>query len=88
VDLLRDARFFELQDSDETITVTLEDKAADSASRIKLVLSKKPTLELREWIAKDVQGLDTRVVLGDLVKSEDLDPALFNPASPTLQRRP
>ena len=51
VDLLRDARFFEVQDSDDAVAVTLEDKGADSSSRIKLVLSKKPTLELgRELI--------------------------------------
>ena len=87
VDLLRDARFFEVQDSDDAVAVTLEDKGADSSSRIKLVLSKKPTLELREWIAKDVQGLDTRIVLADVVKADNLDPALFNPASVTLQRQ-
>jgi outer membrane lipoprotein-sorting protein len=87
VDLLRDARFFELQDSDDAIAITLEDKGSDSSGRIKLVLSKKPALELREWTAKDVQGLDTRIVLGDVVKADDLDPALFNPASVTLQRQ-
>ena len=87
VDLLRDARFFEVQDSDDAIAVTLEDKGADSSSRIKLVLSKKPALELREWIVKDVQGLDTRIVLGDVVKADDLDPALFNPASVPLQKQ-
>ena len=87
VDLLRDARFFEVQDSDDAITITLEDKGADSSGRIKLVLSKKPALELREWTAKDVQGLDTRIVLGDVVKADDLDPALFSPASVTLQRQ-
>ena len=87
VDLVRDARFFELQDTDDAIAITLEDKSSDSSGRIKLVLSKKPALELREWTAKDVQGLDTRVVLGDVVKADDLDPALFNPASVTLQRQ-
>jgi outer membrane lipoprotein-sorting protein len=87
VDLLRDARFFELQDADDAITIALEDKGADSSGRIKIVLSKKPSVELREWIAKDVQGLDTRIVLGDVVKADDLDPALFNPASAALQRQ-
>jgi outer membrane lipoprotein-sorting protein len=86
VDLLRDARFFDVQDSDDAIAVTLEDKGADSSGRIKLVLKKAPTLELREWTAKDVQGLDTRIVLGDVVKADDLDPALFDPASAALQR--
>ena len=37
----RDARFFEVQESDEAIAITLEDKGADSSSRIKLLLSKK-----------------------------------------------
>jgi outer membrane lipoprotein-sorting protein len=87
VDLLRDARFFEVQESDEAIAITFEDKGADSSGRIKLVLAKKPSLELREWIAKDEQGLDTRIVLGDVVKADDLDPALFNPASMTPQRQ-
>lgn len=87
VDLLRDARFFEVQDADDAIAITLEDKGADSSGRIKLVLSKKPTLELREWTAKDVQGLDTRIVLGDVAKADDLDPALFDPASAKSQRQ-
>ena len=75
-----DARFFEVQDTDETIAISLEDKGTDLSGRIKLVLSKKPSVELREWIAKDLQGLDTRIVLGDIVKADDLDPSLFNPA--------
>jgi outer membrane lipoprotein-sorting protein len=87
VDLLRDARFAEVHETDDAITIALEDKGSDSSSRIKLLLSKKPSLELREWTAKDVQGLDTRIVLGDVVKAHDLDPALFNPASVTLQRQ-
>jgi len=87
VDLLRDARFFEVQEADNTISVTLEDKGADSSGRIKLLLSKKPTLDLREWTAKDAQGLDTRVELSDVVKPNDLDPSLFNPASVSLQKQ-
>jgi outer membrane lipoprotein-sorting protein len=87
VDLLRDARFFEVQEADNTISVTLEDKAADSSGRIKLLLSKKPALDLREWTAKDAQGLDTRVELSDVVKPDDLDPTLFNPASVSLQKQ-
>jgi outer membrane lipoprotein-sorting protein len=87
VDLLRDARFFEVQDSDEAIAITLEDKSADSSGPIKLVLSKKPALELREWIARDMQSLETRIVLSDVGKADDLDPTLFNPASVTLQRQ-
>ena len=87
VDLLRDARFFEVQEADNLISVTLEDKGAGSSGRIKLLLSKKPALDLREWTAKDAQGLETRVELSDVVKSDDLDPSLFNPASVSLQKQ-
>jgi outer membrane lipoprotein-sorting protein len=87
VDLLRDARFFDVQENADTVAITLEDKGADSSGRIKLLLSKKPSLELREWTAKDAQGLDTQVVLGDIAKTDDLDSDLFNPASKTRERQ-
>jgi len=74
VDLFRDARFFEVQDSEETIAITLEDKSPDSSGPIKLVLSKKPTVELREWVARDQQGLENTDCSGDVLKADDLDP--------------
>jgi outer membrane lipoprotein-sorting protein len=86
VDLLRDARFFQVQEANGAIEITLEDKAPDSSGRIKLVIATKPTVELREWTTKDAQGLDTRIVLTEVVKVEALDPGLFNPSSVTLQR--
>jgi outer membrane lipoprotein-sorting protein len=81
VDLTRDARFFEIQETNEEITISLEDKASDSSGRIKLLFAIKPTLELREWITKDAQGFDTRIVLTELVKVDELDSDLFNPSS-------
>jgi hypothetical protein len=34
-----------------------------------------------------MQSLETRIVLSDVGKADDLDPTLFNPASVTLQRQ-
>jgi outer membrane lipoprotein-sorting protein len=87
VDLLGDARFFEVQEANETIAIILEDKASDSSGRIKFVFATKPTLELREWTTKDAQGIDTRIVLSDVAKADDLDPELFNPSTVGLEKR-
>lgn len=77
VDLVRDARITDIQESDDLITATVQDKSTDVSGRIKLFLSKKPSVELKEWVTTDAQGLDTHVEVSDLVKTEDLDPKLF-----------
>jgi outer membrane lipoprotein-sorting protein len=84
VDLLRDARIIDVQEADDLVVVTLQDKSTDVAGRIKLFLSKAPELDLKEWVTTDAQGLDTRVEVSALVKSEELDVALFKITSPQL----
>jgi outer membrane lipoprotein-sorting protein len=86
VDLLRDARVSEVQDVDDIIVLSLQDKSPDNPGRIKLFLAKKPALELKEWITTDSQGLDTRVELVEISKAEDLDANLFKPAPVALQK--
>src|SRR5262245_10105704 len=86
VDLLRDERILEVKDVDDVIAVALQDKSPDAPGRIKIFLAKKPTLELREWITTDSQGLDTRVELSELAKADNLDPGLFKPPSIALER--
>ena len=86
VDLLRDARILEVKDVDDVIAVALQDKSPDAPGRIKIFLAKKPTLELREWITTDSQGLDTRVELSELTKVDDMDPGMFKPPSIALER--
>jgi outer membrane lipoprotein-sorting protein len=83
VDLLRDARFFAVHESAEAISMTVVEKGADEMARIALVFAKVPALQLKEWTAKDAQGFDTRIVLGDIARVDDIDPALFNPAKRT-----
>lgn len=77
VDLVRDARIMEVQESDDLLVVGLVDKSPDTPGQIKLFLSTKPALELKEWVTKDAQGLDTRVQVSDLTKSGELDASLF-----------
>jgi outer membrane lipoprotein-sorting protein len=77
VNLTRDAKIMEVQESDDMIIVGLEDKDPDSPGQIRLFLAKKPQLELKEWVTRDAQGLVTRVEVSDLTKSGELDANLF-----------
>jgi outer membrane lipoprotein-sorting protein len=77
VDLLRDAKIMEVQQADDLIVLGLEDKSPDTPGKIKLFLATKPTMELKEWVTTDAQGLDTRIELSELVKTDDLDGNLF-----------
>jgi outer membrane lipoprotein-sorting protein len=77
VDLIRDARIVEAQEADDLVILTVQDKSPDTPGRIKLFLAKKPALELKEWVTTDAQGLETRIEVAELSKSEDIDAGLF-----------
>ena len=86
VDLLRDARILEVQDQSDVIVLALQDKSPENPGRIKLYLGKKPSLELKEWITTDTQGLETRIELTEISKVDNLDPGLFKPPPIALKR--
>ena len=86
VDLLRDARILEVGEEGDRIVLALQDKDPDTPGRIKLFLSKKAPMELKEWVTTDSQGLDTRVELTEFAKADDLDPKLFVPPPIMLQK--
>ena len=86
VDLLRDARILEVGEVDDKIVIALQDKSPDTVGRIKLFLQKAPSVELKEWVTTDAQGLDTRVELHDFAKADNLDPKLFVPSAVALQK--
>ena len=86
VDLLRDARIFDVQEVEDLIVITLQDKDPDVSGRITLFLGKDPELALKEWVTMDAQGLETRVQLSMLDTTEDLDPALFKRENLTLKK--
>ena len=77
VDLLRDGRILEVHEADDLIVLSLQDKDPDAPGRIKLFLVSKPTLELKEWVTTDAQGLETRVEISELSRSEEVDLGLF-----------
>jgi outer membrane lipoprotein-sorting protein len=77
VNLVRDARIMEVQESPDMIVVGLEDKDPNSPGQIRLYLTTQPDLELKEWVTRDAQGLNTRVEVSDLTKSVELDSNLF-----------
>ena len=77
VNLIRDAKIMEVQEADDLIVVGLEDKDPNTPGQIRVFLSTKPALELKEWVTRDAQGLKTRVEVTDLAKSVDIDADLF-----------
>jgi outer membrane lipoprotein-sorting protein len=81
VDLLRDAHILEAQENDNTIVVAFEDKNGETSSRIRLFLTAGPPVQIKAWIAKDAQGLDTRVDLTEVLSVDEPDAKLFNPAA-------
>jgi outer membrane lipoprotein-sorting protein len=79
VDLLRDAHIIEAQEADDTIAIAFEDRSGDG--RIKLFLAAKPSTQIKAWIVKDAQGLDTRIDLTEVLATDEPDARLFNPAA-------
>lgn len=77
VDLLRDAKIVEVQQDQDLIVLGIQDKSPDTPGRIKLFLATKPNVELKEWVTTDAQGVDTRMELSELVRSDALDVDMF-----------
>ena len=86
VNLLRDAKFFEVHESDDAIVIAFEDKSQAMPGPLKIFLAKQPTLELQKWITKDLQGRDTLIELSDMVRVDDFEPGWFKPAAIALDR--
>jgi outer membrane lipoprotein-sorting protein len=86
VDLLRDARLLEVQDAGDTIVIAFEDKTDKAPGALKMFFAKKPTLELKSWITKDLQGLDTQIELSGIEKNDEFDADFFKPAPIALEK--
>ncbi|MCH9765831.1 MAG: outer membrane lipoprotein carrier protein LolA [Alphaproteobacteria bacterium] len=88
VDLLRDALITGVKESDDQVVLGLRDKNSATPGHIKLTFSRKPDFELEEWLTKDAQGQDTRVVIGNLVKDEKIDARMFKIKPVGLMQHP
>ena len=86
VDLARDAKVMEVQESDSQISIAIQDKSPDTPGKIKLTLIKTPDLEIKEWITTDAQGLDTRVEVSSLTKGEEIDAKMFKIEAVSLNK--
>lgn len=86
VDLLRDARLFDVQETDDTIVVAFESKSSQTSGPIRLFLANGPTLELKKWITKDLQGRDTQIEVSDMVRDDELSPDLFKLVAVALEK--
>lgn len=76
VDLMRDAHIIALDAGDNVVVVTLQDKEAGNGGQIRLFFD-WPTLQLKEWIISDPQGLNTRIQLAEIQLNKEADPKLF-----------
>lgn len=86
VDLLRDAYCSEVEESADTIKLVFADIRSEAAGKVTLFLATKPTLQVKAWITRDNQGLDTRIDLADIEAVDSIDQRLFDPAS-RIERR-
>ena len=75
-----------MQEVEDLIIITLQDKDPDVSGRITLFLTKDPELMLKEWVTIDAQGLETRVQLSQVDTTEDIDPNLFKRENLTLKK--
>jgi outer membrane lipoprotein-sorting protein len=80
VDLMRDALISDVSESDDTITIAFTDTNAQAGS-VKLFLGTKPAIQLKGWIIRDNQRLDTRVDLTEVQPVGRIDQRLFDLSS-------
>ena len=79
VDLLRDAVISDVSEADDTLMIAFTDPAAKGS--VKLLFNVRPAVQLKGWVIRDNQSLDTRVDLTDLQQVGSIDQRLFDPAS-------
>jgi outer membrane lipoprotein-sorting protein len=66
VDLGRDSRIVGVEADEDTLAITLEDKAGKATGQIKLYFDTKPEMMLKQWVITDAQGLATTVTISDV----------------------
>ena len=75
LDLVEYAKVIDISRKDNMASITLADKS-DEAAELKLFFS-IPELQLKRWIVKTPQGLDTRVEFKDLKLNEPIEDRFF-----------
>jgi outer membrane lipoprotein-sorting protein len=86
VDLLRDARIFDVTEAEDNVAIAFSDVSGENGN-VRLFLAVKPAMQLKGWIIRDNQNLDTRVDLTDVQVASGIDPKLFDPSARLERRR-
>jgi outer membrane lipoprotein-sorting protein len=76
VDLLDQAKIIHVKEDKESVSVTLEDKDQLVAGQLTVVFDAR-SMELRQWVVIDGQGLQTTITLQGLKDDVAADPKLF-----------
>lgn len=77
LDLMNDARVLGVDpDSNNEISITLQEPSGRAEGTLTLFFDPVDN-RLDRWIVSDAQGLDTNVVLKDVVRGEPIDPERF-----------
>lgn len=84
IDLIRDAVILDMRQDENAVALILKDKSGNSGGQIQIFF-KRPELQLYEWVVTDVQGLDTRMQLADLVSGIDKTSEFFKASDIELE---
>jgi outer membrane lipoprotein-sorting protein len=79
VNIAKEAKILAVEDSDSSISVTLEDRKNIVPGQLVLVYDKASNA-LQQWVVIDGKGRKTTVALQNLVPGVDPDPELFQVA--------
>ena len=80
VDLLRDACIFDVTEAEDIVAIAFSDVSSENGAV-------KPVMQLKGWIIRDNQNLDTRVDLTDVQVVSGIDSKLFDPSAQLERRR-
>ena len=78
VNLLKDAEISSVEKGNGLMAITASETDGIALGSLTLIFA-EPALELRYWVVTDVNGDSTVVMLKNIERGVDLDPALFLP---------
>ncbi|MCF8469707.1 MAG: outer membrane lipoprotein carrier protein LolA [Parvibaculum sp.] len=76
VDLAESSRVLDVETRPGALLITLADRSGEAPGQITLIFD-QPTLQLRQWVVTDVQGLQTTVALRNVERGIRADNSLF-----------
>jgi len=84
INLSRDAIILDMRQDENAVALILKERSGNSGGQIQIFF-KLPSMQLYEWVVTDVQGLDTRMQLADLVSGIDKTVEFFKASDIELE---